>query len=174
MWLVPIFGPPAAIHEIARVVRSFDYSDRRLRSWLYSLAALSLLKPTLALYLRRSFREVRTDAQALRALEIEVLLEAAAVGLLAIAAVLATRAVLHADRAISAQATERLTAHGERPAPVVTGALRTVRRMDQHKLEVGLEARRRVLGDEYVEPRVRHRRLVQLPVPTDRQRGLLG
>lgn len=97
-WFVPVVGPPWAIRQIGRLVRELDYSERRLGFWLFGLYAHT------AALLAGSLVVASGSADRLEVLDVlrrqtgVLWLQAAMSAMLT---VLAARAVLHADRALS-------------------------------------------------------------------------
>jgi hypothetical protein len=99
-WFVPIVGPPAAIRQIGRIVREFDYSERRLAVWLYALYAHTAVMLAGSIVVTIGFDAPHGVAvlDAVRRQTSVLWLEAAMTALLT---ALAARAVLHADGAVA-------------------------------------------------------------------------
>lgn len=100
-WMIPLFGPPRAINALAHSVSSVDYSDRRLKLWLVCGYVGLPLTFLLMIASMSAFNTITDIDSALAALARDVQVGYALLVLNAVWAVLGTRAVLHADRAIS-------------------------------------------------------------------------
>lgn len=98
-WLVPVVGPSAAIRQIGRLLREFDYSERRLGFWMFGLYAhtLALLGSSIVVITRYEASDELHVLDAVRR-QTDVLWAQAAMS--AVLTVLAARAILHADRAL--------------------------------------------------------------------------
>ena len=101
-WLVPVFGPPAAIRQIGRLVREFDYSERRLGFWMFGLYAhtVVLIGASVVVVARYEGPDGVPVLEAVQRQTNVLWLQAAMSVLLTL---LAGRAVLHADRAFGAR-----------------------------------------------------------------------
>ncbi len=99
-WFVPIVGPPSAIRQLGRLLREFDYSERRLAFWMYALYAHTAVMLAGSIVVSIGFTEPDGIAviDAVRRQTDVLWLQAAMSALLT---ALATRAVLHADRAVA-------------------------------------------------------------------------
>lgn len=101
-WLVPIVGPPAAIRQIGRLLRELDYSERRLGFWMFALYAHTAVLLAGSVVVLIAFRG--PDSAVVRdAVEQQSSLLWLQAAMSAVLAVLAARAVLHADRALNAR-----------------------------------------------------------------------
>jgi len=102
-WFVPLAGPPAALRGIGRLLRELDYSERRLAFWLFGIYAhIAATVAGTAIVVVAAHAPVEAPrVDALRYQANVLWLQAA---LDAVVVLLAARAVLHADRAISSPA----------------------------------------------------------------------
>jgi hypothetical protein len=100
-WLIPLFGPPRAIKEISRWVTAFDYSAHRLTLWLYVMYVNFGLFLIMDFTVGSGFASQYDEASTVDALNRERLISHVGSAIFVITAALATRAVLHADRAVS-------------------------------------------------------------------------
>lgn len=99
-WFVPLVGPPAAMRGIGRLLRELDYSERRLAFWLFGLYAhlVATIAASVVVLVATYAPDGAPRADAILH-QAHVLWLQAVLG--AIVTVLAARAVLHADRALS-------------------------------------------------------------------------
>jgi hypothetical protein len=100
-WFVPLFGVRPGIGQLRHAVRSVDYSDHRLVRWLFA-AYVNFFVTLMVLYVTVSSWQLATSVgKKLDALDTGNQMLAIATLALLIWAVLATSAVLHADRALT-------------------------------------------------------------------------
>lgn len=99
-WFVPLAGPPAAIRTIGRLLRELDYSERRLAFWLFGLYAhiAASAAGSIVVLIAVHTPEGAPAIDAVRDQTNVLWLQAA---LNVLVTLLAARAVLHADRAVS-------------------------------------------------------------------------
>jgi hypothetical protein len=100
-WFVPLAGPPKAIRHIGRFLREFDYSERRLWFWLFALHVETavLLMGQIVVFI--GFHVSVEDPTSLDLVHRQTQVLWLQSGMSGVLALLATRAILHADNAVS-------------------------------------------------------------------------
>ena len=100
-WFVPLGGPPKAIRHIGRFLREFDYSERRLWFWLFALHVETavLLMGQIVVFI--GFQVSVGDPTSLDLVHRQTQVLWLQTGMSGVLALLAMRAILHADNAVS-------------------------------------------------------------------------
>lgn len=120
-WFVPLVGPAAAIRQIGRLVREFDYSERRLWFWLFAFHVYAAIMVAGQIAITIGFNVEIDQSWSAAAVhrQSQVFALQAAMGL--VLTLLAMRAVRHADLAVSGvrrrRATRSSTRAGGRQLP---------------------------------------------------------
>lgn len=100
-WLIPLFGLRPGIGQLRRAVQAVDYSDHRLVRWLFA-AYVSFFVGLMVIYATVSSWSLATDVDSkLDALDTATQMLTVSTLWSAVWAVLATSAILHADRAVT-------------------------------------------------------------------------
>lgn len=107
LWLIPVFGARGPIRALSSAVQSLDYSDRRLTHWLFAMYVNLPLVFLFTLIVGSAYEQATNDTTALAALRREASIRPLLTLVVLVWAVLGTRAVLHADRAITGRPARR-------------------------------------------------------------------
>jgi hypothetical protein len=100
-WLVPLFGLRPGIGQLRRAVQAVDYSDHRLVRWLFA-AYVSFFVGLMVLYVTVSSWQLASGVDArLDAIDTGNQMLVISTVWSVVWAVLATSAILHADRAVT-------------------------------------------------------------------------
>lgn len=100
-WFVPIVGPPSAIRQLGRLLREFDYSERRLAFWLYALYAHTAAMLAGSIVVSIGFSSAPEGVAVLDAVRRQTSVLWLQAAMSAVLTGLAARAVLHTDRAVA-------------------------------------------------------------------------
>lgn len=100
-WFVPIVGPPTAIRQLGRLLREFDYSERRLAFWLYALYAHTAAMLAGSIVVSIGFSDVPEGVAVIDAVRRQTSVLWLQAAMAAVLTGLAARAVLHTDRAVA-------------------------------------------------------------------------
>ena len=98
MWFIPLFGIAPSIRELRKAVSGTDYSPHRLRQWLVSLYAVTMLY---AFFMLVRITASTNVAEVLATLDREWLFATLLFFAHVITTVLAARAILHTDTALT-------------------------------------------------------------------------
>ena len=100
-WFIPLFGIYHGIHELARSVRGVDYSSGRLFTWLFAMYVQTVFTVITYLTFSVSAANAYNTSSALDALQRERWILIVRALVMGTTAVLASRAIRHADRAVT-------------------------------------------------------------------------
>ncbi len=100
-WCVPLIGPPDAIRRIGRYLREFDYSERRLWFWLFGFYVHTAVMVIGQAVVFVGFHIDLDDASALEIVQRQTQVLWLQAGMSGVLTLLAMRAILHADRAVT-------------------------------------------------------------------------
>jgi hypothetical protein len=100
-WFVPLVGPPKAIRHIGRFLREFDYSERRLWFWLFALHVHTAVLGLGQVVVFIGFHVSVDDPTSLDLVRRQTQVLWLQAGMSGVLTLLAMRAMLHADNAVS-------------------------------------------------------------------------
>ena len=100
-WFVPLAGPPKAIRHLGRFLREFDYSERRLWFWLFALHVHTAVLGLGQVVVFIGFHVSVDDPTSLDLVRRQTQVLWLQAGMSGVLTLLAMRAILHADNAVS-------------------------------------------------------------------------
>jgi hypothetical protein len=101
LWLVPLFGGAIVMKRLGILVKAFDYSDHRLTQWRYLFYANFVMFSLMYVAVLSGFNAQHDIESASRALDREVLVAYITATIYIASTLIASRAIVHADHAIS-------------------------------------------------------------------------